>query len=121
MKDQQTMTKHVISITAAAIALGAATLIPGTTVARPVADVAEGRSVFNANCEQCHSATSKDVKVGPGLLGLYKGGKLPASGKPVTDANVRARILNGGGGMPAFKGSLSDAQVASVIAYLRTL
>ncbi len=115
------MTKHVITIAVAAIALGAAMILPGNTVASPVADVAEGKSVFAANCDQCHSSTSKTVKVGPGLLGLFKGGKLPASGKPATDANVRARIQNGGGGMPAFKGTLSDAQIASVIAYLRTL
>ena len=115
------MTKHVITISVAAIALGAAMMLPGKTVARPVVDAAEGKAVFSANCDQCHSSTSKTVKVGPGLLGLYKGGKLPASVKPVTDANVKARILNGGGGMPAFKGSLTDAQIASVIAYLRTL
>lgn len=114
------MTKHLITISIAAVALGAAILMPGSTVASPMPDVAEGKAVFNANCDQCHSATSKDTRVGPGLLGLYKG-KLPASGKPATDANVRARILNGGGGMPAFKGTLSDAQIASVIAYLRTL
>lgn len=114
------MTKHVLTISVAAVALGAAMLVPGATAAQPVADVAEGKAVFNANCEQCHSATSKAVKVGPGLQGLFKG-KLPSSGKPATDANVKARILNGGGGMPAFKGTLSDAQVASVIAYLKTL
>ncbi len=115
------MTKHVISLAVAALALGAATFLPGTTEARPVVDAAEGKSVFDANCKQCHSATTKTANIGPGLAGLYKGGKLPASGKPVTDANVRARILNGGGGMPAFKGALTDAQISSVIAYLRTL
>ena len=115
------MTKHVITISVAAIALGAALMLPGKTVARPVLDVAEGKAVFSANCDQCHSSTSKTVKVGPGLLGLYKGGKLPASGKPVTDANVKARIQNGGGGMPAFKDQLSPAQIKAVSAYVSSV
>ena len=57
------MTKHVISITVAAIALGAAMLLPGKTVARPVVDAAEGKAVFADKCDQCHSATTKTVKV----------------------------------------------------------
>ncbi|MCC6742332.1 MAG: cytochrome c [Acidobacteria bacterium] len=115
------MTKHILTISFAAVALGAAMASPGPTVARTMADAAEGRAVFDDKCAQCHNATSKAEKIGPGLQGLYKGGKLPASGKPANDANVRAKILNGGGGMPAFKGSLTDAQVASLVAYLRTL
>lgn len=115
------MRKHILSIGVAAIALGSATFLAPASAARPVVDAAEGRNVFSANCDQCHSATSKSTKVGPGLLGLFKGAKLPASGKPVTDANVRARIQKGGGGMPAFQGTLSEAQITSVIAYLRTL
>lgn len=112
------MSKRLISSLFAASAIALAALTTGN--AATAGDAAAGKALFGEKCASCHSATSKTAKVGPGLQGLYKG-KMPASGKPVTDANVKARIQNGGGGMPAFKGTLTDAQIASVIAYLRTL
>jgi mono/diheme cytochrome c family protein len=39
----------------------------------------------------------------------------------VNDANVRAKIDEGGNGMPAYKDILSDQEKADVIAYLKTL
>lgn len=61
------------------------------------------------------------MKVGPGLKLLYAREKLQSNGKAVTDANVLEKIEKGGGKMPPFKGTLSDADKADVIAYLKTL
>jgi mono/diheme cytochrome c family protein len=36
------------------------------------------------------------------------------------DAQLRQMISNGKGNMPAFKSSLSDAQIDSLVAYIRT-
>jgi mono/diheme cytochrome c family protein len=91
---------------------------PGSAAA---ADADAGKKVFNDNCTACHTATSTERNVGPGLKGLYKNGKMPASGKPVNDANVRKQILEGGNGMPSFKDSLSAAQIDDLIAYLKTV
>jgi mono/diheme cytochrome c family protein len=39
----------------------------------------------------------------------------------VTDANVRARIDEGGGGMPGYKDMLTDGEKNDLVAYLKTL
>jgi mono/diheme cytochrome c family protein len=58
--------------------------------------------------------------MGPGLKGFFKKDKM-ANGKKVTDANVKARIDDGGQGMPAYKDMLSDGEKDDLIAYLKTL
>lgn len=82
-------------------------------------DPAKGKVVFE-QCSVCHNADSTDKKVGPGLKGLFKKDKL-ANGKKPTDANVRAKIDEGGNGMPAYKDMLSDQEKGDLIAYLKTL
>ena len=106
---------------AAALVSCAAIAAPPSGRAAVAADAAAGKKVFTDNCTACHSATTNQTIAGPGLKGLFKNGKMPASGKPVTDANVRNQILNGGNGMPPFKGQLSDADIDNLIAYLKTL
>jgi hypothetical protein len=79
-----------------------------------------GEELFAANCMGCHYTDSKKEKVGPGLLGLFKSAKLPATGLPVTDENVRRRIVNGGEKMPSFS-HLSDGQISALVDYLKSL
>jgi mono/diheme cytochrome c family protein len=83
-------------------------------------DAAKGKDAFSQNCDVCHNADSTETKMGPGLKGLFKKGKL-ANGKTVNDANVLGQINEGGNGMPAYKDVLSDAEKANVLAYLKTL
>jgi len=83
-------------------------------------DAAKGKEVFE-QCSVCHNSDSTEVKMGPGLKGLFKKGKMTSTGKPVNDANVLGKINEGGNGMPAYKDILSDADKANVIAYLKTL
>jgi cytochrome c len=82
-------------------------------------DAAKGKAVFE-QCSGCHAADTKDKKVGPGLKGLFKAAKL-TDGKKPTEANVRGKIDQGGGGMPAYKELLSDPEKNDLIAYLKTL
>jgi len=83
-------------------------------------DAAKGKEVFD-QCSVCHNADSADRKMGPGLKGLFKKGKLESNGKPVTDASVIEKINEGGNGMPAYKDMLSDDEKANLLAYLKTL
>jgi len=76
---------------AAALVACVAFATPPAGRAAAVADAAAGKKVFTDNCTACHSATTNQTIAGPGLKGLFKNGKMPASGKPVTDANVRNR------------------------------
>lgn len=114
------MTKRIVLAAAAALAVCAPALLPRESAAAAPA-AADGRQVFNTYCLQCHSPTTNDAKVGPGLKGLFKNGKMPASGKKVTDASVRQQILKGGNGMPGFEGTIEPADVDALIAYLKTL
>ena len=79
-----------------------------------------GEELFVANCSVCHYHDRKEKKVGPGMLGLFKSSKLPDSGLPVTDENVRERIVNGGDKMPPFK-HLSNDELDAIIDFLKSL
>ncbi len=79
-----------------------------------------GKDLFNANCSGCHYTDRKDTKVGPGLQGLFNSPKLPASGRPTSEENVRATIVNGQGKMPPFK-HLEDSKIKALIDYLKSL
>lgn len=58
--------------------------------------------------------------MGPGLKGLFKNAKM-VNGKAPTEANVKAKIDEGGNGMPAYKDMLTDQEKNDLIAYLKTL
>src|SRR2546423_9705061 len=82
-------------------------------------DAAKGKAVFE-QCAVCHNPDSDEKKMGPGLKGLFKKDKMN-NGKKPSDATVKARIEEGGGGMPAYKDMLSDSEKTDLLAYLRTL
>jgi cytochrome c2 len=83
-----------------------------TTATKPSAKP-DGKSVFeSAGCTSCH--TLKDAgstgTVGPDLDQL----------KPSQSA-VQHQVENGGGAMPAFKGTLSAAQIQAVAQYVSSV
>ena len=101
------------------VVICAAALAAGSSLAFAAGDAAKGKEVFD-QCTVCHNADSTDAKIGPGLKGLFKRDKL-TNGKPVTEANVREKIDEGGNGMPSYKDILSAPEKDNVIAYLKTL
>lgn len=82
-------------------------------------DAEKGKEIFQ-QCGVCHNADSTEKKMGPGLKGLFKLEKM-TNGKKPTEANVLAKIEEGGNGMPSYKEMLSDEEKRDVIAYLKTL
>jgi cytochrome c len=82
-------------------------------------DAAKGKEVFE-QCSVCHNADSAEKKMGPGLKGLFSKAKM-ANGKAPTDANVKAKINEGGNGMPPYADTLTDQEKADILAYLKTL
>jgi mono/diheme cytochrome c family protein len=68
-----------------------------------------GKTIFTARCGSCHTfaAAGTSGKVGPNLDQL----------KP-PEATVKTQVINGGGVMPAFKGTLTDAQINAVAKYV---
>jgi cytochrome c len=105
--------KSLTFLFAGAIALA------GSNLYAQKGDAAKGKEVFD-QCTVCHNSDSTEVKMGPGLKGLFKRAKLN-SGKPVNEANVLGQINEGGNGMPAYKDILSDEEKANVLAFLKTL
>lgn len=84
--------------------------------------IAHGYDLFVMHCSGCHSRRRLDLgKVPPDLRGVFDHRSLP-SGRSATDDMVRSTILTGRSGiMPAFEGSLSDADIEDIILYLHTL
>lgn len=77
------------------------------------ADAAQqGAQVFQSNgCGFCHENGGKTAAKGPQLMGTAR-----------DDAFIKFRIQHGKEAkMPAFGGSLTDTQIADVIAYIRSL
>jgi mono/diheme cytochrome c family protein len=79
-----------------------------------------GRQVFQNDCASCHYADSDQGLTGPGLEGLFRKPYLP-SGRVVNDDRVTSVIVRGWAMMPALGGTLSDSQLADLLAYLHTL
>jgi mono/diheme cytochrome c family protein len=94
------------------------------------ADAAAGKKIADQKCAGCHGAGG----AGNGVMLQALNPKTPPvpwtskSGMAAfTDADM-TKIISGGGAavgkpplMPAFKGQLSDGQIADVIAYIRSL
>jgi cytochrome c6 len=77
-----------------------------------------GRSLFNSTCASCHGQNGTPTAVGKSLNAPDLGSKAV---QPQTDAELQQIIANGKGNMPAFNGRLSDSQIDSLVAYIRTL
>lgn len=88
----------------------AATLAASLSVSQAQAD--DGQKLFLDNCAACHRPNGLGV---PGAFPALAGSKV-AQGDPKEPIG---RILNGRGGMPSFASELSDADIASVLTYVR--
>lgn len=73
---------------------------------------ARGEKVYAANCVACHQANGQGV---PGAFPSLDGSKMVNGPQ---DSQI-ALLLNGKNGMPAWKGTLSDTEIAAVITYTR--
>ncbi len=73
-----------------------------------------GEGIYQHVCQGCHMPGAVGA-IGAGRIPALAGNKrLAASGYPV------AMVLRGNGGMPWFNGTLDDAQIATVVNYVRT-
>jgi len=116
---------NALAAAPAASTSGTAATTGGGTSGGAVSTAGAGASVYTANCSGCHGAT------GVGAPGAFP----PLAGNPVVvgDPNAVIKIVSGGlsgsitvkgakynGQMPAWKGTLTNAQIASVITYIRS-
>jgi cytochrome c2 len=80
----------------------------------------KGKNLFDAKCKFCHSAFSTETLVGPGLKGILKKNRLPASRRPATVENIIRQLKKPFSRMPSFE-YLTDEEIADLIAFLNTL
>jgi cbb3-type cytochrome c oxidase subunit III len=81
----------------------------GTGKAPPANVGNDGKAIFQANCQSCHTlkAAGATGTVGPNLDQL----------KP-SESVVQHQVEVGGGVMPAFKGKLTDTQISAVAKFV---
>lgn len=86
-------------------------------------DAAAGKAVFVAKCATCHgkdgkgnAAMAKMYKLDPEKLSL-----LSPEARKLTTAEQTKIIADGKEKMKGFKGKLSGADIANVVAYVRSL
>jgi mono/diheme cytochrome c family protein len=72
-------------------------------------DAKAGAAVFTENCTTCHGATGHGGNGGPDLR------TMPLA---QSEAGAIEQVTNGGGGMPAFAGTLSEEEIEDVSAYV---
>lgn len=86
--------------------------------AAPGPDSAGSAATFRTKCAMCHGPDGSGSAVGKSM-------NVPDLRSPVVqklpDAQLAQIISDGKGGMPSFKSSLSEDQVHSLVAYVRSL
>jgi cytochrome c2 len=103
-------------ITALAMALSAFAAAPPK---EHVPDAANGKELFQT-CAGCHNYANDQKKFGPSLRTLF-GRVTLRNGKPASDANVRAIILDGYDRMPSFRYNFRPEEIDDLMAFLHTL
>jgi mono/diheme cytochrome c family protein len=87
--------------------------LPALGSAKTRADEQAGALLFaQKGCAHCHGPGGSGGKKGPDLANLR-------NDKLWTAAKITNQILNGGQKMPAFSDSLTDPEIAQLVAYLR--
>ena len=77
-----------------------------------------GEELYFFKCWVCHNQyVQAGSQTGPQLKGLFK---RTMGGQPVTDEVVADKIKTGGLNMPAYRTTLKDADVADLVAYIKS-
>ncbi len=92
-----------------------ATVVLVMSIATPVF-AADGAATFKAKCAMCHGADGTKENPGMGVKSLAG-----ADVQKQSDADLVAAVSKGKGKMPAYAGKLSDDEIKSVVAFVRTL
>jgi streptogramin lyase/cytochrome c5 len=80
-----------------------------------------GQEIYYYRCWSCHNSyTVKAGNPAPLLEDLYDDGAKMWSGQAASEANIADKIRNGGPLMPAFRHSLTDADIADVLSYIKS-
>lgn len=99
--------------------VGIFALLPLILIAmpHPAAAQSDGQKLFDTNCAKCHGPDgSGDTVIGKAVGAKNLGS---AEAKKMTDAEIHTQIEQGKNNMPPFGGTLSKAQIDSLIPIVR--
>jgi len=98
--------------------VGLTLFVVSIVCASPGPDSAASSATFRTKCAMCHGQDGGGSEIGKSMnvpdLRSQAVQKLP-------DAELAQIISNGKGGMPSFKNSLSEDQIHSLVAHIRSL
>ena len=94
-------------VAACSFAISACGSDRSTAIADLTGDTTSGETLYGANCASCHGADRAGTSAGPDIRGEIEGGE-------TIDV-----ILNGEDTMPAFADTLSDQEIADILAFLQ--
>lgn len=80
----------------------------------------DGRGLFEENCAKCHGKDGRAKTVRGKVVGARNLSK-PTWQARETDEEIAAAIKKGPGAMPSFAKKFSQAEIDSLVAYVRTL
>ncbi|HUX43552.1 MAG TPA: cytochrome c [Terracidiphilus sp.] len=107
--------RHLLTLAAALLVASAFSLPANALWGHKDKDAEKAGAVLfrDKGCAHCHGADRAGTKKAPSLVNIRKN-------KLWTPDKMAGQILNGGKKMPPFSDSLSDQELAQVIAYLRS-
>ena len=78
-----------------------------------------GQALYRENCVVCHDIdVEKSKKIGPNFYQLFKREQMPILKAQPSREYIKVRAKFGGPLMPAFKDTLTDAQIDLLIDYV---
>ena len=95
------------------VALAASACSPREGKTAQVADPT--RELFQRNCAACHGHEGEGRQIGTLTVPSLREGRAATD----TDARLLTQIHDGGNGMPPFKYSLTDEQIADLLRFVR--
>ena len=108
------------------IAVVAATLLdfPGSAADRPKIPWEKnpqraGQALYRENCVVCHDIDiAQSRKLGPSFFQLFQREKMPLGNMKPNRDYIKVRVKFGGPLMPAFRQSLNERQIDTLIDYI---
>lgn len=102
----------VLALTAAACGPASPPEVPAAADGVPDPVLVEGRTIYSRRCAGCHGTS------GGGGRGPQLGEGRVLESHPDIEDQIQL-VTNGRDGMPAFEGTLSEAQIEAVVRYTR--
>jgi len=103
---------------ATGLLLTAVKLLAGPVPASAPPELEAEWNLVKERCYLCHYLDRADTKFAPSLKDLFKRPSL-MNGKPLNEQSVSAWISEGSNNMPAFKYTLTQKQIQSIVKFLK--